>query len=218
MGKRIGVGRVTRRTKFMAVGAAGAVLLGGIGVTSLAAWTDQEFVQGGVNGSAGVGTSTFNVLQSVAGDSSSFTDRETSPGGVIDFSSVAAALSPGATVYGWVQLKTDDPSIDGTLALKSSTATATGLAQYLSYGATIVPDTGSCTADGFATAAGTASNVLTAPGQPVTADSTQTFTLAANGAETRTVCFQIHMQDADVPDTAMGLSFTPIWYFDAISS
>lgn len=218
MGKRIGVGRVSRRTRFIALGAAGAVLLGGIGVTSLAAWTDQEFVQGGFNGSAGVGTSTFNVLQSVAGDSSAFTDRETAPGGVIDFSALAAALSPGATVYGWVQLKTDDPSTDGTLALKSNTATATGLAQYLSYGAVIVPSTAACAADGYATAAGTPANVLTAAGQPVTADGTQTFALAADGADTTTVCFQIHMQDADVPDTAMGLTFTPIWYFDAISS
>jgi predicted ribosomally synthesized peptide with SipW-like signal peptide len=218
MRKRMGVSRVTRRTKFMALGAAGAVLLGGIGVTSLAAWTDQEFVQGGFNGSAGIGTSTFDVQQSVAGDAGSFADRETTPGGVIDFSSLASALSPGATVYGWVQVKTATPSIDGTLALKSSTATATGLAQYLSYGATIVPDTASCTASGFTTAAGTAGNVLTAAGAAVTSDSTQTFTLAANGAETKTVCFQIHMQDAGVPDSAMGLTFTPIWYFDAISS
>jgi predicted ribosomally synthesized peptide with SipW-like signal peptide len=218
MSKHIGVGRLSRRTRVMALGAAGAVLLGGIGITSLAAWTDQEFVQGGFNGSAGVGSSTFDVLQSVAGDSGAFTDRETTPGGVIDFSSLASTLSPGATVYGWVQLKTGDASVDGTLALKSSTADATGLAQYLSYGATIVPDTDSCTESGFTTAAGTASNVLTAAGAAVTSDGAQTFSLAADGAETKTVCFQIHMQDAGVPDSAMGLTFTPIWYFDAISS
>jgi predicted ribosomally synthesized peptide with SipW-like signal peptide len=202
----------------MALGAAGAVLLGGIGITSLAAWTDQEFVQGGFNGSAGLSSSTFEVLQSVASDSSAFANRETSPGGVIDFSAVAQALSPGTTVYGWVRLKTDTGSIAGTLDLKSSTATATGLGQYLSYGAVIVPDTTSCSSAGYATAAGTPANVLTAAGQPVTSNGTQSFTLAGNGAETKTVCFQIHMQDSGVPSSAMGLGFTPIWYFDAISS
>jgi len=35
MGNRIAVRRVSRRTKFMALGAAGAVLLGGIGITKV---------------------------------------------------------------------------------------------------------------------------------------------------------------------------------------
>jgi hypothetical protein len=202
----------------MAIAAAGAVLLGGIGITSLAAWTDQEYVQGGVGGVPGIGSSKFEMLQSVSADSSAFTNRETSPGGVIDFSSVASALSPGTTVYGWVQLKTDNPSLGGTVSLKSNIATATGLAQYLSYGAVIVPNTAACTSGGYTTAAGTSTNILTAVGQPVTANGTGTFTLPANGATTTTVCFQIAMASTGVPDSAMGLSFTPIWYFSAISS
>jgi len=217
MGNRIAV-RASKRTRIMAVAAAGAVLLGGIGITSLAAWTDQEYVQGGVGGTGGVGSSKFEVLQSVATDSSAFTNRESAPGGVIDFSALASKLSPGATVYGWVQVKTDNPSLDGTLNLKTTTISATGLAQYLSYGAVIVPDTSSCTSSGFTTASGTATNVLTAASSALTANGTRSFTLAANGTETKTVCFQIAMAGTGVPDSAMGLSFTPGWYFDAISS
>jgi predicted ribosomally synthesized peptide with SipW-like signal peptide len=217
MGNRIAARRLSRN-KIMAIIAAGAVLLGGIGVTSLAAWTDQEYVQGGVGGVGGVGSSKFEVLQSVAADSAAFTNRETSPGGTIDFSSVASALSPGKVVYGWVQLKTDVASIDGTLNLKSNIATATGLAQYLTYGAVVVPSAAACTSGGYATAAGTSTNVLAGSGAALTANGTQSFTLAANGTETKTVCFQIAMQSNGVPDSAMGLTFTPIWYFDAISS
>jgi predicted ribosomally synthesized peptide with SipW-like signal peptide len=218
MGNRIAVSRVSRRTRIMAVAAAGAVLLGGIGVTSLAAWTDQEYVQGGVGGTGGVGSSTFDVLQSVAADSSAFTSRNASPGGVIDFTSVASTLSPGKVVYGWVQVKTNNPSLDGTLNLKSNITTLTGLSQYLSYGAVIVPSTAACTAAGYTTASGTPANVLAAAASPLNVNGSQSFTLAANGTETKTVCFQLTMQSTGVPTTAMGLTFTPIWYFDAISS
>jgi hypothetical protein len=52
-------GTARRVQKVAALAAAGVVLLGGATITSLAAWTDNEYVQGGVGDDPGIGTSTL---------------------------------------------------------------------------------------------------------------------------------------------------------------
>ncbi len=215
MGNRIAVRTPSKRTRIMAIAAAGAVLLGGIGITSLAAWTDQVYVQGGFNGTPGLGSSSFEVQQEVQGDSA-FTDRETAgTAGLVDFGSLATTLSPNTTVYGWVQLRTKAGSIAGDLTLKSTltSTTTSDLSGYLTYGARIVGSTATCS-DGTGWSSGT---VLVADGQPLTTSATSSFSLAANATQTKVACFAITMP-AGTSTAAMGKTLTPVWYFDAISS
>ena len=213
--------RARRRTKIMAIAAAGAVLAAGVGVTSLAAWTDTEWVNGGFNGIPGLGTSKFEVEQNVttAVDGTGWTNDLASPGGTVDFTAAAKTLTPGDIVYGFVRLRTQPGSVAGTESLVTDTLTATGLAQYLNYGASVLlPGAGtSCTLANFA-----AGTVLTPLASPLTANGTATFPVAAAGASTpgveRVICFQIAMASTGVPDTAQGLAFNPIWHFSAQSN
>jgi predicted ribosomally synthesized peptide with SipW-like signal peptide len=122
--------------KVVALAAAGLVLLSGATVTSLAAWTDTEWVNGGVETLPGLGTSTFDVQQNVTTDSTSWASQETSPGGVVDFGSTASALTPGTSVYGFVRLRTVTNSLGGTLTLLHETSvTGSPFLTALRYGA-----------------------------------------------------------------------------------
>ncbi|HEY4226544.1 MAG TPA: hypothetical protein VGM70_12105 [Pseudolysinimonas sp.] len=204
----------------MAVAAAGTVLAAGVGITSLAAWTDNEWVNGGFNGTAGVGTSTFEVEQNV-GTGTTWTNDAASPGGVVDFSALAQKLTPGDVVYGFVRLRAQTSSVAGTESLVTDTATLTGLAQYLKYGAVVLDPTDTTTCNATTFARGTAT-VLTAAGSALTTNGSQTFVMAAGtstlpGVE-RVICFQIAMNSSGVPDTAMGQTFDPIWHFSATSN
>ena len=99
-------GTASRAQKIAAVAAAGVILLGGATVTSLAFWTDVEFVQGGVGDDPGISTSEFEVEQNVILPAD-WQNNETAPeAGVIDFGLGALSLTPGDEVYGWVQLRT----------------------------------------------------------------------------------------------------------------
>lgn len=218
---RISEVRATRRNKIMAIAAAGTVLAAGIGITSLAAWTDTEWVNGGFNGTPGVGTSAFEIEQNVTTGTTGWTNDLASPGGVVDFSALAQQLTPGDTVYGFVRLRATPDSVAGTENLVSDTAALTGLAQYLSYGAVVLDpaDGSSCTATTFGR--GTAT-VLTAAGSALTASGGTSFVMAAGGGGTtpgveRTICFQLALPATGVPDTAQGLTFSPIWHFAAQS-
>lgn len=208
----------------MALAAAGTVLAAGVGITSLAAWTDTEWVNGGFNGVAGVGASTFEIEQNVtpATDGTGWTNDLASPGGVVDFSALAQKLTPGDVVYGFVRLRAQPASVAGTESLVTDTASLTGLAQYLSYGAVVLApaDGTTCNATNFAHGTST---VVTPTGSALTTNGSQTFVMAAGGGGTtpgveRVVCFQIAMASTGVPDTAMGTTFDPIWHFSAQSN
>lgn len=204
----------------MAVAAAGTVLAAGVGITSLAAWTDNEWVNGGFNGIPGVGSSTFEVEQNV-GTGTTWTNDLASPGGVVDFSALAQKLTPGDVVYGFVRLRAQINSVAGTESLVSDTASLTGLAQYLTYGAVVLDPTDGTTCNATTFARGTVT-VLTAAGSALTANGSQTFVMAAGtsslpGTE-RVICFQLAMNSSGVPDAAMGLTFDPIWHFSATSN
>ena len=114
-----------RRRKFVAIAAVGAVVLAGATVTSLASWLDQEWVTAGVNGTSGIASSSFEVQQHVATDTvTPWHDRETGPGGVVDFGSLASSLSPGVSAVGYVSLRTTVGSVAGTLTLQPAPGNA----------------------------------------------------------------------------------------------
>lgn len=117
-----------RGQKFAAIAAALTVI--GLGaVTTLASWTDSEWVFGGLNGDPdlpGVGTSMFNVEQNTDPDiePNQWADEDTNPGGGLSFSPGALALTPGDSIYAPVALRAAAGSVDGTVLLQKAVAAA----------------------------------------------------------------------------------------------
>src|ERR1700761_1226475 len=110
--------------KVVALAAAGLVLLSGATVTSLAAWTDTEWVNGGVATLPGVASSKFDVEQNVTTDATNnWTTDQASPGGTVDFGALAAKLTPGDSVVGFVRLRVVIGSAPGTIQLVHGTST-----------------------------------------------------------------------------------------------
>jgi hypothetical protein len=210
MGKQGGAPQ--RAQKVAALAAAGVVLLGGATITSLAAWTDTEYVVGGFDGEPGIGTSIFEMQQRTFGQES-FADYEDPENpNIVDFE-FGLQLSPGATVYGWVQLKTtDDSTVGGEVSLLGATDDESDLWDALTYGARVVADEESCDADGFAAG----DPVLTASGSALDANGTGTFLLDAAGGNTVTVCFAVTMVE-DASDELQGETVSPVWSFVALS-
>ncbi len=218
---RVDARRSRTRNRVFAISAAGVVLVAGITVPSLAAWTDIEWITGGVGNVPGVGTSTFNVQQFAAGDVD-WGDYPTQAGAnVVDFSAQAAALTPGDTVYGYVRLRTVAGSVGGDLEMKADTVvTPSTLSAALTYGARIVATAGDCTAAGYAAS----TTVLQAAGSALNASSATSFPLAAaaNGSTPgveKVVCIAITFPSSYAGSTALqGATATPVWHFDAVSS
>lgn len=209
------------RNKVLALAASGTVLIGSLGVASLAAWSDFEWVVGGVGADdAGITASTFEVEQFASGDAAwdHWEDEDTDIN-VVDFSALAAALTPGDTVYGYVRLRTVTGSLDGEVSLSAHTAVvADEFSDALEYGAWLLDDFADCDED-VATAGGT---VLVAAASALDVDGAAPFALG--GATTtdpgteQTVCFEIHFPDTYEDDaTLQGDTVTPVWSFDAIS-
>jgi hypothetical protein len=214
------------KKKIVALSAAGLVLVAGATVTSLAAWTDTEWIFGGADGTPGVGTSAFEVQQNVtldtgvpAADAANWVDAETSPGQQIDFGVDAAALTPGDTVYAFVRLRTEAGSDAGELVLNPAvlgTGTSQVLFDALDYEARIITAPAGCDATAFAGAgAGTS---LVPAGSPLVTAGTTPFDLAADATEEKTVCIALTLPaDGTVSDALQGLGATPVWNFTAIS-
>lgn len=211
---------VARRRKFIALAAAGAVLLSGATVTSLAAWLDEEWVTAGVDGEPGVVTSEFEIEQSVATDAGAWFNRESAGvAGVVDFDDIAAAFSPGEVAYGWVSVRAAADSLGGDLTLVSDYSLGDSpLGDALRYGVRLHPDATTCTAGAFATTG----SELVATGSALTMGSgTTTFSLAAgtpgNPGLAQTVCFRLELPSG-ASDTLMGQTAAVTWSFDAIST
>jgi hypothetical protein len=205
----------SRRTKVMALAAAGIVLLAGVGVTSMAFWQDKEFVTGGVNG---IASSTFDVEQNVnpVATTTGWTTNLASPGGTVNFGALATKLTPNDSVYGGVRLRTVTGSLPAAAVTLNSLVPGTGLGQYLTYGARLLTTGTDCSSATYA-----AGTLLTATdADPVTANGANPFTLVGNGGSTvgaeRTVCFKISMLGT-TPTTAQNTNVTAIWRFDANS-
>ncbi len=221
------VAAARNRKRIGAIAAAGTVLAAGVTIPSLAAWTDVEWIAGGItnNGTGpedpgdpgdGVSTATFEVVQRAV-EAHAFGDYETRNGAdVISFGSAASALTPGDTVYAWVQLKTVDDSLGGTLALEpdNADAPATEIEEALEYGARLVPTIADCSAAGYNVAG---SQLLQASGTSILGPATSSdFSLAADGADTKTVCIQLSLP-AGASQDLQGQSFVPYWTFTATS-
>lgn len=212
----------TNRKKAVALSAAGLVLVAGATVSSLAAWTDTEWIFGGAGGKPGIGTSSFNVQQNVTADTSSWTDQESRPGGQIEFSTQASSMTPGDTVHAFVRLRTAKGSDAGDLTLNADvpfTSSSTLLYNALTYQAGRVAGPAACNAAGLA-ASVAADEQLVAAGSKLTVDGSSTFTLQADSGNEETICFALTL-----PDTAenaankklQGQTATPVWNFEAIS-
>ncbi len=209
--------------KAIALVAAGLVLFSGATVTSLAAWSDTEFVNGGVGTLAGVSSSQFDVQQNVTSSSTlNWTTNLASPGGTVDFGALAAKLTPGTSVVGFARLRVAPNSDGGTLTLLHGASTGDlAFRNALRIGAWLHADPSDCTASGY-DALGTTQ--LIADDSTIGTDSTVPFTLDAGtggaaGAE-KTVCFRLTLPTlADPTDkTLEGLSATPVWQFSATSN
>ena len=210
--------RSRKNQKIAAIAATGLIVAAGATISSLAAWTDTEWVFGGAATENGVSTSVFEVNQNVT-TGATWTNDLANPGGKIDFSIVAQDLMPGEPVYGFVRLRTIENSLPGDLTLNAPVMGAGGSATLfsaLTYGAKIVPSTGDCTDAGFTAS----STVVVAPGSATSAGSAvDVFDLAggtaAPGPE-KVVCFQL-MLPSPASDTLQGLTAQPIWNFTAES-
>lgn len=197
-------------------------MLAGATVTSLATWLDEEWVTAGVDGDAGLGASTFEIEQRVAGDAvGAFTDRESAGlAGVIDFGALAGQLSPGAVVFGWVEVRAAADSVSGDLDIVSDyTAGDSTLGDVLTYGARVVSSTADCSTGGWAAGA-----VVTPDATALSGGSTADFELVAGtggaAGAAKVVCFRIAFPAAGAPgqyDALQGVDADVVWYFDATS-
>jgi hypothetical protein len=209
--------------RVVALAAAGLVLFSGATVTSLAAWTDTEWVNGGVSTLPGVTASTFDVEQNVTTNATTnWTSDVASPGGTVDFGAQAAKLTPGTSVVGFVRLRLVANSVAGTIQLVHGTST--GSAAFLNalrYGAWLHPDPTTCTATQYN---GAGFTQLVPDQSTVGTDSTVTFPLAAGAAglpgTEQTVCFRLTFPPLAVPTdkSLQGLGADPVWQFNAVSS
>lgn len=210
--------------KVAALVAAGVVLAAGATVTSLAAWTDTEWIFGGAGSGSGVSTSTFEVNQNVTTNDANWTNDLANPGGNVNFGLSAAQLTPGDSVYGYVRLRTPIASVGGALTLNGAVLGGTGGSQplfdALRYQAKIVPTPADCSSTGMAAST---TNLVGSPTPATltTSSAAGAFTLAAGtatvpGAE-KVVCFALTLPNGS-PDTLQGLTALPVWNFSASSS
>lgn len=220
----------TTRRKVFALAAAGAVL--GIGATAtLAAWTDTEWVFGGDGtGGAGIGTSTFEVLQNTVApftDAADFVNEDGNPGGEITFGIDALALSPGDAVYAAVALQTSDSSLGGDVLLQPAVP-ADGITQNdpdgLLFGALdvrVATDDAAFTCDVAAFAGAPGGATVIADGALDGTGGSAEQALAAEAGSTQFYCFEVSLPDTLTPaagftlDDYMGLTFAPAWEFES---
>jgi predicted ribosomally synthesized peptide with SipW-like signal peptide len=210
------------KQKVVALGAAGLVLLSGATVTSLAAWSDTEWVNGGVM-TPGVSASTFDVEQNVGNDPTGvWTTNQATPGGTVDFGTEAAKLTPGTSVVGFVRLRTVTGSDAGTLTLVHGTSSGSpAFLSALRFGAWLMPTTSTCTTTDYN---GPASTQLVPDGSVIGTDSTTTFVLAAGDATDpgteQTVCFRLTFPPLAVSTdkSLQGQAADPVWQFNATSN
>lgn len=197
--------------KTAALAAFGIILASGVGIASLAAWTDTEWVFGAADADTAISTSVFGMQQNTTSGASGWTDEPDSPGGLIAFVD-ASGLTPGDTAYGFVRLRTIEDSLAGTVTLNASAPDEPGvLYAALTYGAGIVEELGDCSADGFADA-----DVLVPSGTALGATVSPTFDIAEDASAEVIVCFAVTLPEGSSSEL-QNKSATPIWYFEAES-
>jgi hypothetical protein len=180
----------------------------------MAAWSDTEWVAGGVGTVPGVSTSVFQVQQNTTvDDDGAWTDEPESPGGIIAFVD-ASGLTPGDTAYGFVRLRTVEDSLAGIVTLGAGTHTGPdALFDALRYGAGLVTSPSECSAGAFTTG----DDDLVAFGTPLATTGSASFSIAADAQSERIVCFAITLPSGS-PATLQGLTTVPEWVFQSESS
>lgn len=214
------------KTRKLAAIGVGALVIG-VGATyTLASWNDSEWVNGGLNGAVGMGTSEFEVQQNAAAPYAdalaNWGDHETNPGNKLTFTAGALALTPGDTVFAPVALRTTEPSVAGTVALQGAVPatdvtvddaegelwSAVRVSVHTATGDT--PPT-ACTTGFVAT--GWTQIVADAP--LATAAST-TQALVEKAGSTQHYCFALTLPTG-APDTLQGRTIAPAWEFASTS-
>jgi len=222
----------SRKTRKIAAIAAGALVIG-VGATyTLAAWNDAEWVWGGTangSGDPGVGTSTFEVVQNTSSPfdnaAGNWANRESNPGGALQFTVNALTLSPGDVTYAPVALRTVTDSLAADVTLQPAVA-ATGapapqndadlfaairVTVYTAAGAT---PPSACTA-GF-TGTGWTQILVN---QPLATVATSSQQLSANGGSTQHYCFALTLPTSTPGiDALQGKKISPAWRFEGVSS
>lgn len=223
--EEVEVRRVRRRKprgRTRAILASMGVLGIGAAVT-LAAWTDTEWIFGGTDSGAGIGTSSFTMQQNV-NDGTGWRDGATeATGGKLNFPVQATALSPGAVVYASVSLRAAAGSIAGTAVLNGaipSGGTGTTLFGLLTYQAKTGVTAANCSAAGFA---GNGTALVPAGTALGTGSGATTFALPAGASSTVAgaqvdVCFAVTMPSSATSASNQGLATTPVWSFLATST
>ena len=220
--------RSSRRRKFFALAAGGALVVTGVGYT-LASWTDTEWVFGGAgDGTPALGTSRFEVEQNVTApfDPAGFVQRETNPGQPLGFDLGALALSPGDAVYADVALRTTSDSLAGDVLLQpavpsaSSTAVDPGDALWGALRlrvATTASASAACDVTAFAGPG------VVVDGPLATTGATAAQTLAARSGSLQAYCFEVSLPASPALPTGVALdalqgrTVAPAWQFAAES-
>ncbi len=198
-------------------------MLGVGAAVTIAAWTDTEWVFGGTDTGAPIGSTSFEVQQNVydGGDGAAqFVDRETQSGaGGLNFTVTAGSLPPGVTVYAPMQLRTTAGSIAGAVVLNAGvdgSEVPTALFAALTYHVKTGVAQTACNSVGMAGTAGD----LVPVGSPLATAGTVPFAVPAGvaGAPGASVdlCFALTLP-MDVPDGLQGLLATPVWSFTSTS-
>lgn len=227
MGVCVETVKASRWTKGRALLAGGLVL--GVGAaTTLAAWTDNEWVFGGSGNGDGTGPNTpgtgvYRMQQNTwAGTSGAekWTDEKDPNGGALTFTVDPGKLIPGKTVYSPMQLRAVagsealDVALDKGIQSELNQGTKNSPALYaaLTYGVYKGVDKASCEAGTVG-----AGSVVVPAGSPLTAVSATTFPLAA-GANANTagapenLCFALTLPSSASADL-QGLNTVPVWRF-----
>lgn len=198
-------------------------MLGLAATYTLATWTDSEWVWGGSGTTPGVGTSTFEVEQSVD-SGTNWTNDVASPGGSLTFSANALQLTPGDTTYAPVSLRTQTASIGGNVTLQGAVANpaATGTSTALWDAVRVSAYTSSAATAPACNTASLASWTLVPAVQGVVLSTAATGSQAlaaatptAEGAPQH-YCFALTLPTGS-PDTLQGTTIAPVWEFKSVS-
>lgn len=211
----------SRRNRKIAAIAAGALVVG-VGVTyTLATWTDSEWVWGGADGDAGIGTSTFEVQQDTSSPFAApgeFDDFETNPGDELAFSPGALALSPGDTVYAPVALRTTAASLAGDVELQGAIAAAEiaieddGALLWNAVRVTVYTAPGATPPSACTSAFEPTEWDTIVSNAPLGTTANGEQRLAAEAGSIQHYCFALTLP-ADSPDALQGRTIAPAWEF-----
>lgn len=215
--------RLTRGRVFALL--SGGLVLGLGATATLATWSDNEWVFGGVDGATpGIGTSTFEVEQSRTLANTAWDQFEVANGGLLTLDSKALALTPGDSTYTHVSLRSTAASVAGRINLLAATTAGTpqpvsdtGL--WAALRLRVVVTTGAsptCSSTSFSSGAVYAVGSFAAPALMTATPATLDSSLTAAAGNQQNYCFEITLP-AGSADTLQGKKVTPAWQFHSES-